>query len=122
MPYDQSWMGDGLIGGLEAGGIAVVAGFVLLAVFRLVGRAQGWSVGLEIGWAYLLGVVLAGGGDLWNLFYFNYGRLQSLQLLKVKLAQVHDPENLGLRVLCEFIGAALGVFLGWLLFARRRPA
>jgi hypothetical protein len=27
---------------------------------------------------------------------------------------------MGLRVLSEFIGVGIGVYLGWLLFARRR--
>lgn len=120
MPYDQSWMGYGVIGGLEAGAIAVAAGLVIFGLIRLFGRTQGWSLGLEVSWAYVLGMLLAGGGDLWNLFYFNYGRLQSLQLLRARLAEVHDPDNIGLRVLFEFVGAGVGVLLGWLLFVRRR--
>lgn len=120
MPYDQSWMGYGLIGGLEAGAIALAAGLVLFVVIHLFGRAQGWSLGLEISWAYVLGMLLAGGNDLWNLFYFNYGRLQSLQLLRARLAEVHDPDSIGLRVLFEFVGVGIGVFLGWLVFSRRR--
>ncbi len=120
MSYDQSWMGFGLIGALEAGGIALAVALVLFGLIHLFGRTQGWSLGLEISWAYVLGMLLAGGGDLWNLFYFNYGRLQSLQLLRARLAEVHDPDSIGLRVLFEFLGAGIGVFLGWLVFARRR--
>jgi hypothetical protein len=120
MSYDQSWMGFGLIGALEAGGIALIAGLVLFGLIHLFGRTQGWSLGLEISWAYVLGMLLAGGGDLWNLFYFNYGRLQSLQLLRARLAEVHDPDSIGLRVLFEFMGVGVGVFIGWLVFARRR--
>jgi hypothetical protein len=120
MPYDQSWMGYGLIGGLEAGAIALAVGLVLFGLIHLFGRTQGWMLGLEVSWAYVLGMLLAGGGDLWNLFYFNYGRLQSLQLLRVRLAEVHDPDSIGLRVFFEFIGVGIGVFLGWLLFVRRR--
>ncbi|WP_243042640.1 hypothetical protein [Dyella sedimenti] len=119
MPYDQSWMGYGLIGGLEAGAIALVAGFLAFGLLHWFGRGQGWSVGLEVSWAYVAGMVLAGGQDLWNLFYFNYGRLQSLQLLRARLAEVHDADSLGLRVLFEFIGAGVGVFLGWQVFAGR---
>ncbi|WP_267222099.1 hypothetical protein [Dyella silvae] len=122
MPYDQSWMGYGLTGAFEAGLIAAAVGFALFAVLHWFGRTQGWSVALEVGWAYLLGVILAGGHDLWNLFYFNYGRVQSLQLLSVRLAEVHDPDGLGARALFAFIGVAVGVYLGWLVFGRRRHA
>ena len=115
MPYDQSWMGYGLIGGLEAGAIALAAGLVLFGLIHWLGRAQGWSLGLEISWAYVLGMLLAGGGDLWNLFYFNYGRLQSLQLLRVELAQVHDPDGIGTRVAFELFGAMLGIYVGYAL-------
>jgi hypothetical protein len=120
MPYDQSWMGFGLVGALEAGAIALVVSLVAYVVLHLFGRTQGWSMGLEISWAAIVSLLLAGGGDLWNLFYFNYGRLQSLQLLRARLAEVHDPDSIGLRVLFEFIGVGLGIFLGWLLFVRRR--
>jgi hypothetical protein len=122
MPYDQSWMGYGLTGAFEAGLIAAAAGFVLFGLMHWLGRTQGWSVALEASWAYLLGVALAGGHDLWNLFYFNYGRVQSLQLLRIRLAEVHDPDNLGARVLFAFLGVAVGVYLGYLAFGRRRHA
>lgn len=112
MHYDQSWMGYGWIGGLEAGLIAAIAGAVLFAVFRW--RTRGvWSHGAQMAWAYVLGVALAGSGDLSDLFYFSYARLQSLQLLRMKLAQVHDPDGLGTRVLCELAGVAVGVGLAW---------
>jgi len=120
MPYDQSWMGYGLTGAWEAGGIAAVVGLVMFGVLSRIGRSQDWNVGLEIGWAYFLSVLLAGGQDLWNMFYFNYGRLESIQLLKVRLAEVHDFEGLGQRVFFEFIGAGVGVYVGWLLFGPRR--
>lgn len=122
MPYDQSWMGYGIVGALEAGLIALAVGVIAFGVLHLFGRAQGWPVGVELSWATVLGVAVAGGYDLWNLFYFNYGRLQSLQLLRARLAEVHDPDSLGLRVLFECMGVAAGVALGWVLFGRRRPA
>jgi len=117
MQYDQSWMGYGIVGGLQAGLIAAVVATVLFCVFHHVGRRQGWSYGPTIGWTFLLSALLAAGGDLWNLFYFNYARLQSLQLLKAKLAAVHDPDGIGLRVLCEFVGIILGMLAGWALCA-----
>ncbi len=111
MPYDQSWMGYGFVGGLEAGAISAVVGAALFALFHAVGRRGGWSEARKIGWSYLLGVVLSAGADIGNLFYFNYGRLQSLALLRAKLAEVHDPDNLGTRVFCELVGVGVGIWL-----------
>jgi len=122
MFFDQSWMGYGIVGALEAGAIALAIGLVLFVLLHLYGRTQGWSLGMEVGWACVGGMILAGGSDMWNLVYFNYGRVQSLQLLKVRLAEVHDPDNLGARVFFEFVGVAVGVFIGWLLVARRRSS
>lgn len=122
MPYDQTWMEYGLPGALEAGAIAAAAGFLVFALLRWVGRRNGWGVGMELSWSYVVAMALAGGQDLWNLFYFNYGRLQSVQLLRVKLAAVHDFDNLGQRVLFEFLGAGIGVYLGWLALGRRHSA
>ena len=72
--------------------------------------------GAQFGWSYLVTVLLAAGGDLSDLVYFNYGQLQSLQLLKAKLAEVHDPDNIGTRVFFDFAGAGVGLYVGWLLF------
>lgn len=118
MPYDQSWMGYGWIGGLEAGAISLVAGLVLYLLFHFIGRRSAWSDARQIGWAYLVALILSARMDAWNLFYFNFARLQSLQLLQAKLAQVHDPDGIGTRVLCELIGVAVGVYLGWLVSGR----
>ena len=115
MNYDQSWMGYGWTGGIEAGAISVVAGVVLYLLFHWLGRRNGWSDARQIGWAYFLALVLSARVDAWNLFYFNYARLQSLQLLRAKLAEVHDPDGIGTRVLCELIGAAVGVFVAWVV-------
>jgi len=120
MFFDQSWMGYGVVGALEAGAIAVAAGLVIYALLHLYGRSQGWNVALQIGWASVLAMLVAGGSDLWNLFYFNYGRVQSLQLLRIRLAEVHDADNLGARVVAEFLGVCIGVYLGWWLTSRRQ--
>ena len=123
MPYDQSWMGYGFVGGLQAGAISAVAGALLLVLFHAVGRRGGWSEAKKIGWAYLLALLLSGGGDLGKLFYFNFAQLQSLQLLRAKLAEVHDPDNLGTRAFCEMVGVAVGIFAAWIVIhwlAQRR--
>jgi len=122
MFFDQSWMGYGYVGALEAGAIGLVAGLAVMIVLHLCGRTQGWSVALEIGWATVIAMALAGGNDLWNLFYFNYGRVQSLQLLRIRLAEVHDADNLGARVVAEFLGVCIGVYLGWWLTSRHRQS
>lgn len=122
MNYDQTWMGYGWIGGLEAGAISLALGVALYLVCHALGRRSGWSAARQVGWAYLAALVLSAREDVWNLFYFNYGRLQSLQLLQAKLAQVHDPDGIGTRVLCELIGAAAGVFLAWWLTGLRKPS
>ncbi|MDE2279242.1 MAG: hypothetical protein KGK04_06645 [Xanthomonadaceae bacterium] len=115
MNYDQSWMGYGWVGGAEAGAISLAAGLVLYFAFHWFGRRDGWSDARQIGWSYLLALLLTARVDFWNLFYFNYARLQSLQLLQAKLAEVHDPDGIGTRALCELMGAAVGVFVAWVL-------
>jgi len=89
MHYDQSWMGYGIVGGLEAGAISAVAGFLLYALFNWIGNRNDWGHGLMV--------------------YFNYGRVESIQFLKVKLAEVHDFDGLGTRIFFEFLGVAARV-------------
>ncbi|OOG55479.1 hypothetical protein [Rhodanobacter sp. C03] len=122
MHYNQDWMGYGIVGGIEAGVISALAGLLLFGLFHWLGRRNGWSYGPQIGWSFLLATILTVSGDLSDLFYFNYARLQSLQLLKAKLALVHDPDSMGLRVLCELLGVTVGIYIGWVLCegSRRR--
>jgi energy-coupling factor transporter transmembrane protein EcfT len=115
MHYDQSWMGYGMVGGLEAGAISAVVAFLLYLGVHAYGRRQGWSPLQKIAIAFLLSLALTATGDMWDLFYFNYGQLQSVQLLKIKLAAVHDPDSIGLRVFCELIGAMVGAGVGWIV-------
>jgi multisubunit Na+/H+ antiporter MnhB subunit len=115
MQYDQTWMGYGVIGGLQAGLISTAAAVLLFLVFHWLGRRNGWGYGPQIGWTFLLAMVLTASGDLWNLFYFNYGQVRSLQLGKVMLAAGHDPDSIGLRALCELLGIAVGIYVGWAL-------
>jgi hypothetical protein len=115
MHYDQSWMGFGIVGGMQAGLISAIAALVLFAIFHWLGRRNGWGYGTQISWTCLLAAFLTLSGDLWDLFYFNYGRLQSLDLLRAKLAQVHDPDGIGIRVLCELLGIVVGIYVGWIV-------
>ena len=124
MHYNQSWMGFGWVGALQAAVVSVLVAMLLSVVFHLIGRRHGWGLGPPLAWSFLLGLLLTASGDLADLFYFNYARLQSLTLLKAKLALVHDPDSMGLRALFEVVGVALGVYLGWLLlhhWRRRGP-
>ncbi|MBE1159075.1 hypothetical protein [Dyella acidiphila] len=115
MHYDQSWMGYGMVGGLEAGAISLVAALLLYVAAHFIGRNQGWNPLQKMAIAFLVALVLTASGDLWDLFYFNYGQVQSLQYLKARLAEVHDPDNIGLRVLCEMLGAMIGAGAGWIV-------
>ena len=125
MHYDRSWMGSGIIGGLEAGAISAAAGLLLFLALHWLSRGHGWSAARKAGWAFLAASVLTVSGDLWDMFYLNYANLQSVALLRIKLAGMHDPEHLGLRVLCELLGVPLGIGLGWLVgghAARHEPS
>ncbi|MEO8778428.1 MAG: hypothetical protein ABI389_07120 [Rhodanobacter sp.] len=120
MHYDQSWMGSGIVGGLEAGIISLAAALGLFLLLHWLGRRHGWCHARKIGWAFLLASVLTVSGDLWDMFYLNYSNLQSPALLTAVLADVHDPEHLGMRVLCELLGVSLGIYLGWVLTCGHR--
>ncbi|WP_133646530.1 hypothetical protein [Paraburkholderia flava] len=122
MLYDQSWMGYGIVGGLQAGAIAAVIGFLMLLLVHWLTRKQSWNHARELGVAYMLALLPSSSGDLWNLFYFNYADLQSPVLLRVALTGIHDPDAIGLRVLCELIGIAVGLLAAWLLVYRRGRA
>jgi len=122
MHYNQSWMGYGFVGGLQAGAIAAAIGFLVLLLMHWVVRKQGWSHGQELSVAYLLSLLPSASGDVLDLVYFNYAQLQSLDLLRAKLAEVHDPDDIGTRVLCELLGAGVGVFAAWLLIIWRAHA
>ncbi len=115
MHYNQSWMGFGIVGGIEAGVISAIAALLLFAVFHWLGQRNDWGYGPQISWTILVAALLTASGDLWDLFYFNYGQLQSIDLLRAKLAEVHDPDSIGVRVLCELLGIVIGIYVGWML-------
>ena len=115
MHYDQSWMGSGIIGALETGAISAVVALLIFLLLHRLGRRHGWYHAHKIGWTFLLASVLTVSGDLWDMIYLNYSNLQSPALLTAVLAEMHDPEHLGMRVLCELLGVSLGIYLGWVL-------
>ncbi|HEY4092926.1 MAG TPA: hypothetical protein VGN46_15540 [Luteibacter sp.] len=117
MPFDRSWMGYGIDGALQVGGIALLAGIVLYLLVHLAAKANGWNLGIELTITVIAAFVLVGGEDIWNSFYFNFVPIQSPLLLRVKLAAVHDPDSMGLRVLFEMLGALVGTSIGWAVFS-----
>ena len=117
MPYDRSWMGFGTVGALQAGGIALIVGFAIYALLNLIGKPGNWSFGKSLAIAFVVSFLVAGGEDLWDLFYFDLIPPQSILVLRNKLAAVHDPDAIGTRVCFEAIGALIGVFVGSAVFS-----
>lgn len=113
MFFDRSWMAYGLLGGLEIGAITALIGVLGFVLFHRLARDL--SLPAQLSWAFLLAMALGGGKDIWDLLYFNFAPLQSPVLLRVKLAEIHDPDGMGIRVVCALVGATLGVYLGWAL-------
>ncbi|MCL7715492.1 hypothetical protein [Stenotrophomonas mori] len=112
----------GLLGSLEAAAIALGLGFVLFALWWPVCRRAGLSQGHALGWASLAAIALGAGVDAWNLFYLGMVRLESPLYARLALAGIHDPDQLGTRVLLEITGALVGVGLGWRAFSYRNAA
>jgi len=109
----------GLLGSLEAALIALAVGFVVYALWWQVCRRAALSHGHAIGVASLVAVVIAAGVDSWKMFSLGMVRLESPLYARLALASIHDPDQLGTRVVLEIIGALFGVGLGWWLFSSR---
>ncbi|WP_242107297.1 hypothetical protein [Luteimonas aquatica] len=104
----------GWLGVLEAGGIAFAIGAVFCLIWRPLCRLMGLDSGHVIGWAGFAAVIVAAGIDLRHLvslFFVNPG---SPAYAQQALANIHDPDRLGARVLIEMICAFSGVVLVWL--------
>ena len=109
----------GLLGTVEAGLIALLVGLLVYALWQRLCRAAGWTAGHAIGWACVIAVAVSAGIDAWKLFYMGIMRLESPLYARLFLASIHDPNELGSRVVLEVAGALAGVALGWLIFSSR---
>ena len=107
----------GLLGSLEAGLIALLIGLGVYWVSQSLCRRAGLSLGHAVGWACLAAVAIGAGWDIWNLFYTSIVRLESPLYARLALQSIHDPDELGARVVLEVAGALAGVGLGWRLFS-----
>ena len=107
----------GLPGSLEAALIALLVGFVVFLAWWQVCRRTGLSQGHAIGWACLFAVAIAAGVDGWNMFRLGMVQLESPLYARLALAGIHDPDQLGTRVVLEVAGALVGVGLGWRAFS-----
>lgn len=112
----------GLLGSFEAALIALAVGFVVYALWWQVCRRHGLLHGHAVGWSCLAAVAISSGVDGWNLFYLGMVRLESPLYARLALAAIHDPDQLGTRVVLEVIGALIGVGLGWWAFSSRHLA
>lgn len=105
--------------------VSLVGGFLAMGTWRWLGVRNGWSRGHQLGWAWLVAVVVTAGADTWHLFYSNIIPMESTVIIRHVLATIHDPDTLGVRVVCEFASVSAGVVCGWLVWGRwggDRPA
>ncbi|KRG68588.1 hypothetical protein [Pseudoxanthomonas dokdonensis] len=109
----------GALGSLEAGLIALLIAMLAFAGWNAIGSRQQWPVGRIIALACLTGIVIGAGWDTWNLFYLGMVRLESPLYARLAIAGIHDVQNLGGRVLMEWVGALAGGATGWLLFSKK---
>ncbi len=107
------WLNMGLPGVFEAGALSFLVGLILHALIRWLGRGEGWTHAHEIAWSFLATVVLSAGADIWHLVYLGVVPMESPVTIQRVLANIHDPDYLGMRVVLEVIGAMAGVMVGW---------
>ena len=107
----------GLLGSLEAALIALAIGFVVYFLWWQVCCRAALSPGHAIGWACLAAVAIGAGVDGWNMFHLGMVQLESPLYARLALAGIHDPDQLGTRVVLEVAGALAGVGLGWRAFS-----
>jgi hypothetical protein len=112
------WLSAGFAGVLESAAIALAIGAITCFAAHRIGRFVGWRPGTEIGVASLVTLIVASASDAWDLFHLSIVRLESPIVIQRMLDAIHDPQNLGARVVFEFAGAIAGVMLGWYLATR----
>lgn len=106
----------GPLGVLLAALFSLLAGVLLTGLVHAWGRRHGWNHAREIAWAWLVAILITAGTDTWHLLYMGVVPMQSPVSIARVLAKIHDPDTLGVRVVCEFIGVSAGVMLGWLMW------
>ena len=109
----------GLLGSLEAGAIALLVGLLVHALVHYLTRSLQWAIGHVLAWSCGVAVVIGAGIDIWKLFYMGIVRMESPFYARLYLVTIHDPNELGSRVVLEIIGALCGVALGWMMFSAR---
>lgn len=109
----------GLLGSLEAGAIALLVGLLVYFLWHLLARRLRWSMGHTLAWPCVIAVAASAGIDMWKLFYMGIVRMESPFLARMFLATIHDPNELGSRVVLEIFGALAGVALAWVIFSSR---
>lgn len=117
LPLHLGWLGI-----LEAAAIAFAVGLVAYLGWHALCRGLRWSEARAVGWACVTAVAAGAGIDAWKLFYLGMMKLESPLYARLALADIHDPERLGVRVVCETLAALSGVVLAWLLFSGRSAA
>ncbi|NII09738.1 hypothetical protein [Oleiagrimonas sp. C23AA] len=112
-----SFLDMGMLGAFEAGGMALLIGFLVHGLWQAFGRREGWSHAKVIGWAYLTALVIGAGADAWHLLYLGIVPLDAVVSMQRSVAGVHDPDYLSVRVFIEIVAAGVGVMIGWLVWA-----
>jgi hypothetical protein len=109
----------GLPGAVEVGLIAFVVGALIFLLWHGLARVFGFSDARALGWALFSAAAIAAGIDGWNLFSLGLMKLESPLYAQIALQGIHDPDSLGMRVVCEMAGAWGGVVVAWWLFGCR---
>lgn len=106
----------GWLGIVEAGLIAFVIGVIAYVCWHVVACWLQWPQGRAFGWACLTAAAIGAGIDLWHLLTLFQVDPGSPAYVRQALSGIHDPEQLGTRVVVELLGAVSGVASAWGMF------